>query len=41
MQTHRLMRGIYEIVSEMGSFAMIYIPNFIQTGSGIPKLIGE
>jgi hypothetical protein len=25
---------------EMGSGAMIYIPNFIKTGSGIQKLIG-
>jgi hypothetical protein len=25
---------------ERGSGAMIYIPNFIKTGSGIPKLIG-
>jgi hypothetical protein len=26
-------------VVEMGSGAMIYIPSFIKTGSGIPKLI--
>jgi hypothetical protein len=26
---------------EMGSSAMIYIPSFIQIGSGIQKLIGE
>jgi hypothetical protein len=25
---------------EMGSDAMIYIPSFIKTGSGIQKLIG-
>jgi hypothetical protein len=25
---------------EMGSGAMIYIPNFIKVGSGIQKLIG-
>jgi hypothetical protein len=25
---------------EMGSGAMIYIPSFIKTGSGISKLIG-
>jgi hypothetical protein len=30
------MGGIYE----MGSGAMIYIPSFIKTGSGIQKLIG-
>jgi hypothetical protein len=35
------MRGIYEIAVKMGSVAMIYIPNFIKTGSGIHKLIGE
>jgi hypothetical protein len=35
------MRGIYEIAVEMGSGAMIYIPNFIKTSSGIQKLIGE
>jgi hypothetical protein len=27
-------------VVEMGSGAMIYIPSFIKTGSGIQKLIG-
>jgi hypothetical protein len=27
-------------VAEMGSGAMIYIPNFIKIGSGIQKLIG-
>jgi hypothetical protein len=26
--------------AEMGSGAMIYIPSFINTGSGIQKLIG-
>jgi hypothetical protein len=26
---------------EVGSGAMIYIPSFINTGSGIQKLIGE
>jgi hypothetical protein len=26
--------------TEMGSEAMIYIPNFIKTGSGIPKFMG-
>jgi hypothetical protein len=26
---------------EMGSFAVIYIPSFIKTGSGIQKLIGR
>jgi hypothetical protein len=25
---------------EMGSIAMIYVPNFIQIGSGIQKVIG-
>jgi hypothetical protein len=25
---------------EMGSVAMIYIPSFIETGSGIQKLVG-
>jgi hypothetical protein len=26
---------------EMGSVAMIYIPSFIQIGSGIQKLVGD
>jgi hypothetical protein len=26
---------------EMGSVAVIYIPNFIKIGSGIQKLIGD
>jgi hypothetical protein len=29
-----------EYAVEMGSGAMIYIPTFIKTGSGIQKLIG-
>jgi hypothetical protein len=33
------MRG--EIAVERRSVAMVYIPNFINTGSGIQKLIGE
>jgi hypothetical protein len=35
------MGGIYKYAAEMGSGAMIYITNFIKTGSGIQKLIGE
>jgi hypothetical protein len=34
------MRGIYELCIEMGSGAMIYIPNFIKSGWGIEKVIG-
>jgi hypothetical protein len=34
------MEGTYEVGLEMGSGAMIYIPSFIQTGSGIQNLIG-
>jgi hypothetical protein len=26
---------------EMGSGAVIYVPNFIEIGSGVQKLIGE
>jgi hypothetical protein len=26
---------------EMGSGAMIYVPSFVNTGSGIHKLVGE
>jgi hypothetical protein len=33
------MGGIYEVAVEMGSGAMIYIPNLIQIGSAIQKLI--
>jgi hypothetical protein len=33
------MGGIYEVTAEMGSVAMIYIPSFIKTGSGIQKSI--
>jgi hypothetical protein len=33
------MGGFYEYAAEMGSGAMIYIPGFIETGSGIQKLI--
>jgi hypothetical protein len=33
------MGGIYEAGFQMGSDAMIYIPNFIKIGSGIQKLI--
>jgi hypothetical protein len=32
--------GIMKYAIEMGSGAMIYIPSFIKTGSGIQKLIG-
>jgi uncharacterized RmlC-like cupin family protein len=38
-ETHRLIGEIYEIAVEMGSGAMIYIPNFIKIGSGINRLI--
>jgi uncharacterized RmlC-like cupin family protein len=31
--------GIMEYAAEMSSGAMIYIPSFIKTGSGIQKLI--
>jgi hypothetical protein len=41
IQAHGLMGGIYEIVVEMCSGAVIYIPSFINTGSGIQKLIGR
>jgi hypothetical protein len=40
IQTHRLMGGIYELCFEMGSGAVTHILNFIQIGSGIPKLLG-
>jgi hypothetical protein len=33
------MGGIYEYAVQMGSGAMIYIPSFIKTGSGIQKLM--
>jgi hypothetical protein len=35
------MVGIYENVAEMGSGIKIYIPSFIETGSGIQKLIAR
>jgi hypothetical protein len=35
------MGGIYEVDAEMGSGAMIYIPSFIKTVSGIYKSIWE
>jgi hypothetical protein len=31
--------GFMKYAAEMGSGAMIYIPSFIKTGSGIQKLI--
>jgi hypothetical protein len=34
-------RGFTKYVVEMGLGAMIYIPSFINTGSGIQKLIGR
>jgi hypothetical protein len=34
------MEGFMKYAIEMGSGAMIYIPSFIKTGSGIQKLIG-
>jgi hypothetical protein len=33
------MGEIYEVADEVGSSAMIYIPSFIDTGSGIQKLV--
>jgi hypothetical protein len=33
--------GFMKYAVEMGSDAMIYIPSFIKTGSGIQKLMGE
>jgi hypothetical protein len=35
------MGGIMKYAVEMGSGAMIYIPNFIKIGSGIQKLRGR
>jgi hypothetical protein len=35
------MGGIFEVTVEIGSGAMIYIPSFIKTGSGSPKVIAE
>jgi hypothetical protein len=32
---------MYNYAVEMGSGAVIYIPSFIRTGSGIQNLIGE
>jgi hypothetical protein len=32
--------GFMEYAVEIGSGATIYIPNFIETGSGIQKLLG-
>jgi hypothetical protein len=34
------MEGFVKYATEMGSRAMIYIPSFIKTGSGIQKLLG-
>jgi hypothetical protein len=33
------MGGIYEVLVEVGSGAMIYIPSFIKIGSGIERLM--
>jgi hypothetical protein len=33
------MRGIFNYAVEMGSGAVIYVSSFINTGSGIQKLI--
>jgi hypothetical protein len=38
--THSLTGEVYKYAVEMGSGAMIYIPSFVQTGSGIQKLTG-
>jgi hypothetical protein len=35
------MGGIYEVGVEMGSSAMICIPSFMKTFSGIQKLMAE
>jgi hypothetical protein len=41
MQTHKLTQVILvKYAVEMGSGAIIYIPSFIEIGSGIQKLIG-
>jgi hypothetical protein len=34
-------RGFMKYAVEMGSDAMIFIPNFVKIGSGIQKMIGE
>jgi hypothetical protein len=34
------MGGIYECTVEMDSGAMLYMPSFVNTGSGIEKLVG-
>jgi hypothetical protein len=39
IQTHRLMKGIYEVTVEMVLGAMGYIPSFIKIGLGIQKLM--
>jgi hypothetical protein len=39
IQTHKLIGGIYKYPSVMSSGAMMYIPCFMMTGSGIQKLI--
>jgi hypothetical protein len=41
IQTHRLMVMIMKYAVEMGSDAVIYIPSFIKTGSGIQKWMGS
>jgi hypothetical protein len=33
------MGGVYEVAVEMGSGAVIYIPSFIMSGSGIQMLV--
>jgi hypothetical protein len=32
--------GFMKYATEMGSNAMMYVPNYIKTGSGIQKLVG-
>jgi hypothetical protein len=40
IQTHRVMGGTYEVAVEMGSGVTMYIPNFMNIGSDLRKLIG-
>jgi putative component of toxin-antitoxin plasmid stabilization module len=38
IEAHRLMEGVHEVRTEMGSGSMIYVPSFIKIGSDIQKL---
>jgi hypothetical protein len=40
IETHNLMGGVIKYEVEIGSVAMLYIPNFIMIGSCIQKFMG-